>query len=264
MDAAAFLGLQPTEDPLKFRLPVTNGICTGGRFLFGGAGLAAGVVALEQASGRPCVWATAQYLSFARPPSVLDLDVTLAVVGNQITQGRVVMSDGEQEVITLQAALGKRDVDISGQWALRPDVPPPDDCRDREFRNDPLHTISSRIEERVAMGRSPREMDGTPGDGRAALWCRMPELLEMSPAALAVLGDFVPFGVSQATGRMAGGNSLDNTLRVATLVPTEWVLLDVRIHAIENGFAHGLVHLWADDGTLLATASQSVKVRMWR
>ncbi|HVV38574.1 MAG TPA: acyl-CoA thioesterase [Acidimicrobiales bacterium] len=243
---------------------MTNGICTGGRFLFGGAGLAAGVVALEQASGRPLVWATAQYLSFARPPAVLDLDVTLAVVGNQITQGRVVMSDGGQEVITLQAALGARDVDITGQWAICPDVPPPDACRDREFRNDPSATISARIEERVAMGRSPRDMDGTPGDGRAALWCRMPELLEMSPAALAVLGDFVPFGVSQATGRMAGGNSLDNTLRVATLVPTEWVLLDVRIQAIHSGFAHGLVHLWSEDRTLLATASQSVKVRMWR
>jgi acyl-CoA thioesterase-2 len=264
MDAAAFLGLEPTEDPLKFRLPVTNGICTGGRFLFGGAGLAAGVVALEVASGRPLVWATAQYLSFARPPAVLDVDVTLAVVGNQITQGRVTMSDNGEDVITLHAALGKRDVDIRGQWAERPVVPPPNDCVGREFRNDPSATISSRIEERVAMGRSPREMDGTPGDGRAALWARMPELLDMSPAALAVLGDFVPFGVSQATGRMAGGNSLDNTLRVATLVPTEWVLLDVRIHAIENGFAHGLVHLWAEDGTLLATASQSVKVRMWR
>ena len=264
MDTAEFLGLEPTEDPRRFRLPVTNGICTGGRFLFGGAGLAAGVLALEKASGRPLVWATAQYLSFARPPAVLDIDVTLAVVGNQITQGRVIMSDKGQEVITLNAALGERDVDIRGQWAERPVVPPPDDCRGREFRNDPSATISSRIEERVAMGRSPREMDGTPGDGRAALWARMPELLEMSPAALAVLGDFVPFGVSQATGRMAGGNSLDNTLRVATLVPTEWVLLDVRIHAIENGFAHGLVHLWAEDGTLLATASQSVKVRMWR
>jgi acyl-CoA thioesterase len=264
MDAAAFLGLEPTEDPTRFRLPVVDGICTGGRFLFGGAGLAAGVVALEQASGRPLVWATAQYLSFARPPSVLDVDVTLAVVGNQITQGRVVMRDDGQEIITMQGALGERPLDIGGQWAEMPVVPAPDDCEGREFRNDPSATISSRIEERVAIGRSPRDMDGTPGDGRAALWARMPELLEMSPAALAVLGDFVPFGVSQSTGRMAGGNSLDNTLRVATLVPTEWVLLDIRIHAIAHGFAHGLVHLWAEDGTLLATASQSVKVRMWR
>ena len=264
MDAAAFLGVEPTEDPTQFRLPVTNSICTGGRFLFGGAGLAAAVVALEQASGRPLIWATAQYLSFARPPDVLDLDVTLAVAGKQITQGRVIMRDNGEEIITVNAALGTRPLDLAGQWAVMPDVPGPDDCRGREYRNDPNSTISSRIEERVAMGRSPREMDGTPGDGRAALWARMPELLDMSPAALAVLGDFVPFGVSQATGRMAGGNSLDNTLRVATLVPTEWVLLDVRIHAIANGFGHGLVHLWAEDGTLLATASQSVKVRMWR
>ena len=264
MDAAAFLGLELTEDPKRFRLPVTTGICTGGRFLFGGAGLAAGVVALEKASGRPMVWATAQYLSFARPPAVLDIDVNLAVEGNQITQGRVVMSDNGQEIITVNAALGARPMDVEGQWAEMPDVPGPDECRGREFRNDPSATISSRIEERVAIGRSPRQIDGTPGDGRAALWARMPELLEMSPAALAVLGDFVPFGVSQSTGRMAGGNSLDNTIRIANLVPTEWVLLDIRIHAIAQGFAHGLVHLWAEDGTLLATASQSVKIRMWR
>ena len=264
MDAAAFLGLEPTEDPKRFRLPVTPGISTGGNFLFGGAGLAAGVVALEQASGRRMVWATAQYLSFARPPAVLDIAVNLAVEGNQITQGRVVMSDNGTEIITVNAALGHRPMDIAGQWAVMPEVPGPDECRNREFRNDPSATISSRIEERVAMGRSPRDIDGTPGDGRAALWARMPELLEMSPAALALLGDFVPFGISQSTGQMAGGNSLDNTIRIANLVPTEWVLLDIRIHAIADGFAHGLVHLWAQDGTLLATASQSVKIRMWR
>ena len=264
MDAAAFLGLEPTEDPKRFRLPVTPGISTGGNFLFGGAGLAAGVVALERASGRRMVWATAQYLSFARPPAVLDIAVNLAVEGNQITQGRVVMSDNGTEIITVNAALGHRPMDIAGQWAAMPEVPGPDECRNREFRNDPSATISSRIEERVAMGRSPRDIDGTPGDGRAALWARMPELLEMSPAALALLGDFVPFGISQSTGQMAGGNSLDNTIRIANLVPTEWVLLDIRIHAIADGFAHGLVHLWAQDGTLLATASQSVKIRMWR
>ena len=51
---------------------------------------------------------------------------------------------------------------------------------------------------------------------------------------------------------------------IGRLVPTEWVLLDVRIHAVRNGFGHGDVHLWADDGTLLATASQSTIVRYWR
>ena len=58
------------------------------------------------------------------------------------------------------------------------------------------------------------------------------------------------------------GNSLDNTLRVCRMVPTEWVLMDIRVHAVERGFGHGLVHMFAEDGTLLATASQSVIVRL--
>ncbi|MFM8237369.1 MAG: hypothetical protein ACKOBG_06400, partial [Actinomycetota bacterium] len=93
---------------------------------------------------------------------------------------------------------------------------------------------------------------------------RMPELLEMSAATLAIIGDFVPFGIGQALGRRAGGNSLDNTLRMVTRVPTEWVLADVRVHAVAEGFGHGLVHLWAEDGTLLGTASQSTIVREHR
>ncbi len=96
------------------------------------------------------------------------------------------------------------------------------------------------------------------------MWARMPEVLDMSGAALAILGDYVPMGVGQALGLMAGGNSLDNTLRVARLVSTDWVMLDIRVHAVDHGFGHGLVHLWAQDGTLLATASQSCIVRFWK
>ena len=66
-----------------------------------------------------------------------------------------------------------------------------------------------------------------------------------------------------ALGIQGGGNSLDNTLRIVKLVPTEWVLLDILIHAVERGFGHGLVHMYAEDGTLLATASQSCIVRFW-
>jgi acyl-CoA thioesterase len=124
--------------------------------------------------------------------------------------------------------------------------------------------ISSRLDVRMAHGRRLDEMDATPGEGRHALWARMPDLLDMSAAALGILGDYVPSGISQALGLRAGGRSLDNTLRVARLVPTEWVLLDVRIHAVANGMGHGLVHQWAEDGTLLATASQSAIVRRWR
>jgi acyl-CoA thioesterase len=86
----------------------------------------------------------------------------------------------------------------------------------------------------------------------------------MSAAGLAIIGDFVPFGISQSLGQRAGGNSLDNTLRVAHRAPTDWVLADIRVHAIADGFGHGLVHLWGEDGALLGTASQSTIVRAWR
>jgi acyl-CoA thioesterase len=95
------------------------------------------------------------------------------------------------------------------------------------------------------------------------MWARIPDVVEQSGATLSVFADYVPGGVAEALGRMGGGKSLDNTIRVAQLVPTEWVLIDVRIHAIANGFGHGLAHLWAEDGTLLGTGSQSVIVRFF-
>ena len=76
--------------------------------------------------------------------------------------------------------------------------------------------------------------------GRRLMWARIPEVIEgIDATTLAILGDFVPMGVGMALGIQGGGNSLDNTLRVVRLVPTEWVLLDIRIHGVERGFGHG-------------------------
>jgi len=266
MDAGTFLGLEATEDPHAWRLPVVPGLSTGGGFLFGGCGLAAAIESMERTTGRPCVWATAQYLSHARPPSVLDIAVTEAVVGSSVTQARAVARVADDEILTVNAALGRRSVEADGEWAVRPEVPPPAACptRDLSFRHHDKETVMTRIEVRLASGRQEAEIDGTPGTGRFALWARVPEGMAMSAAALAVLGDYVPSGIRQATGRTMGGTSLDNTLRVVRLVDTEWVLLDIRIHAVAHGFGHGLVHQWAEDGTLLATASQSALLREWR
>jgi acyl-CoA thioesterase len=250
---------------MRWTLPVTPGISTGHQFLFGGCGLGAAITALEGSSGRPVVWATAQYLSYANPPSILDIDVTLAVEGRQVTQGRAVGHVGNREILTVNAALGQREIDAEGQWSQMPEVPAPDDCDQRMSRFPGAESIMDRIDIRLASAHPMTEIEGNPmPEGRSALWARLPDVLEMSAAALAILGDYVPFGVGQALGAQAGGNSLDNTLRVATLVPTEWVLLDIRVHAIANGFGHGVVHLWAQDGTLLAMASQSCIVRFWK
>lgn len=265
MDPVTFLGLEATHNPNRWYLPIVPEICTGHQFLFGGCGLGAAIEALERTTGRPVVWATAQYLSYARPPSVMDIDVTVPVAGRSISQARAVAHVGDTEILTVNAALGDRDLDARGQLVEMPVVPPPEDCADRprRFTGDE-RSINGRLELRLAVGRQFDEWDGTvlPG-GRSALWARVADLPETTAAKLAILGDYVPFGTSQALGQQIGGNSLDNTLRVVRLVPTEWVLLDIEVHAVERGFGHGLVHLWAEDGTLLATASQSTIARRW-
>jgi acyl-CoA thioesterase-2 len=266
MDSRTFLGLEPTHNPFRWKLPVTRGISTGGGFLFGGSGLAAAISAMEGTSGRQCIWATAQYLSYAKPGEVVDVDVTIAVEGHQVTQARAVCHVADREILTVNAALGERAIEHAGQWEAMPDeLPQPEDCPERPHHSDMDGTINERLDQRLVKGRPFGELDGTPGDGQFVLWARIPDVLTgMDPTTLAILGDFVPSGIGQALGVRGGGNSLDNTLRVARMVPTEWVLMDIRVHAVERGFGHGLVHMFAEDGTLLAVGSQSVIVRYWK
>jgi acyl-CoA thioesterase II len=263
MDARTFLGLESDGTPTGFRLPVVPGITAGGGFLFGGCGLGAAIVALEEVTGRPVVWATAQYLSYARPGRVVEYEVTIGAAGHSITQARAVGRSEGTEILTVNAALGHRDFEGAGEWATMPVVPGPDECKIRTHRFE-HESVASRMEQRLAVGRPIEDLDGTQSDGSCALWARMPEVLEMSGAALAVLGDFVPFGIGQSLGLPASGNSLDNTLRVARLEPTDWVLLDIRVLAVANGFGHGAVLIWSQTGTLLAIASQSTIVRFWK
>jgi len=265
MDTRTFLGLRQSHNPYRWSMEVTPGLATMGGFLFGGCGLAAAISAMERTSGRDCVWATAQYLSYATPGEVVDIDVTLAVEGHQLTQARAVCHVGNREILTVNAALGFRPIEAAGQFEAMPDVPPPEGCPRRPHRLPVEGTINDRLDQRLAKGRDLDELDGRPGDGQTLMWARIPDVLEgVDAAALAVLGDFVPMGVGQALGVRGGGNSLDNTLRVVELRATEWVLLDIRVHAVARGFGHGLAHMFAQDGTLLATASQSCIVRFWQ
>ena len=263
MDIGAFLGLEVGDDPTRARLPIAERICTPMGTLYGGAGLATGILAMEEATARPVIWATAQFLATGAPPAVADLEVTPAAEGAAVSQARVVGRVGSSELFVVTGAFGARPLEAAGRWLAPPDVPPADECPERIHWRPVLGGIAERFEVRLAEGRQPHELDGTLGSGRTVLWARLPELDALSGAALGLLADHVPFGIGQAFGRRASGTSLDTTLRVVTLVPTDWVLLDVRIVAVARGIAHGHMVMWAEDGTLLGTASQSAVVRFW-
>jgi len=262
-----FLDVNATHNPHRWFLPLKDDLCVGpeGRaFMFGGVGLAAAIRAMEQTCGRPAIWATAQYLSFARPPSVLDLDVWVPTHGKHTSQARVIAHVGDKEVLTVNAALGARPDDFDRQWITAPDVPPPEDCDESDRWRSGRPDLHSRIEVRVARGRHERPLERGQGsaDGRLILWTRSREGQAMDAGLLAILADHVPSGIGAALGRNAGGNSLDNTIRYLRIVPTEWVLCDITITGIALGIAHGDIRLFAQDGRLMATASQSMIVRV--
>jgi acyl-CoA thioesterase len=126
------------------------------------------------------------------------------------------------------------------------------------------NSIFEHVKTRVAKGRTFDEIDGTPGSADTALWARMPGHVEPSAATLAIFGDYVSGGVANPVGRRVMGRSLDNTIRVVQLEATEWVLIDIRMHALVGGYAQGTAFLWSETGTLLAIASQSLTIKLWQ
>jgi len=250
-----------SEDSWGFE--VTERLITPGRFLFGGCGLASGLVALEEASGRPTIWATAQYLSYAPLGAHVTVKTDLCVVGGNVTQARSTTYFEEREVLTVNAALGRGELSSPVPWVTMADVPDPEDCPPRIMPKRFDSSIFNHVETRIAIGRSMEGIDGSPGSPVSALWSRVPGHMEPSAATLAIFGDYVAGGVTQPLGAHTMGRSLDNTIRIATLEPTEWVLCEIHMHALAGGFAQGTAFLWSRTGTLLATASQSIASKIW-
>jgi acyl-CoA thioesterase II len=262
-----FFDLRGTHNPHRWFLPVTEPICAGppdNPFLFGGVGLAAAVKAMERTCGRPVVWATAQYLSFARPGSILDLDVWVPVAGRHTSQARVIGHVGDREIITVNAALGARPGDLSRHFLTPPPAPAPEDCRRAQHWRGPRKDVDGQFDFRIVSGRYPDDgpIDSPSPDGRLVLWVKPNGGLPIDSPMLAVIGDYVSDGISGALGARAGGNSLDNTIRFVANEPTEWVLCDIRIQAIGSGVVHGTMNIFSQSGLLMAIAAQSLILRI--
>jgi acyl-CoA thioesterase len=189
----------------------------------------------------------------------------IVVRGTSTTQARCSILQGDNEILDLLATLGKRPAPATGTWAEPPAVKPIAQTRPQVVPQ-AYGTVHEALDMRLVHGISRRQLlrgrHHADTGGRAAFWLRVPGGARVPDAAdLALVGDTVPAAFATATGRPITGNSLDNTIRVGTLVWTEWVLVDVQVHALVDGYGHGIAHLWAEDGTLLGTASQSAVVR---
>lgn len=267
---AGLFAPQPTNEPNRLTWEPSPLLFIPAGTLQGGAGLGAAVAAMESVTGRPTIWSTAQYLSFAAGPGPITLEVSVEVSGHNTTQARCIVGRDGREILTAHAALGTRDMDAAGMWCSPPEVPHADDCETYRFFEPGRGHIGDLVEMRLARGRQLPEIqaDPRPGDGMFAVWIRAWQGTHAVTAAdLTFIGDYMPLGFAEALGGPFAGNSLDNTIRVGTLTATDWVLLAAHVQLVANGFGFGRAELWAQDGTLLGEVSQSAVIRRhnrWR
>ena len=252
-----FLGLEPTDQPERWRLAMWEGICGGRGALYGGCGLAAVVEVAEAATGRPATWIACQFVGGAQVPQVLDVRYENLTTGRRVSQGRVTATVDGEIVLSALVALGTREFPIEGQWGTPPpqDLPAPADCPVRRMPEHRRGGLRLRIDERSIGG----EADGTlrAVNGRSLLWATMPGGVSACAGALAILGDAVSSGVDAMFTDDIRARSIDNSIRIVAPRACEWVLLDTQVDGAAAGLAHGTVRMWTPDGHLLAVASQS-------
>jgi acyl-CoA thioesterase len=230
-----------------------------GGSIYGGAALGAAVELLESVTGSRVRWATARFLRAPGIGSELVLSHTADVVGRRSSQLTVTAAHGGQVAFEVIAAVGDGNTatGISGQWADMPAVPRPADCP--AIPDHPQHA-------RSAFGQADRRTARSSNDGRVpgrnSTWTRLKGGGTSTPAGLAWIADSIGFGLSQAVGPLARATSLDNTIRYAAAAQSEWVLADVHAHAAADGYAYGDVHLFSENGTLLATGNQTCVARV--
>lgn len=252
----------PTDDPMIWRMPLDARNITPGGSMQGGVGLGVAVDALEYVTGRPAVWATAQYLRYASPPGEIEIRLSFEVVGYNMTQARAVVFMGGEEVLSVFAALGARNFEITGQKIEMPSAKPPLDCEHVSMARDGVQAMFSNWDLRLARGRVKEAAVAGPGKGDCIFYVKVadgPRLVTASD--IAMVGDMMPMAFGDAFGAFINGNSIDNTIRFGDRAWTEWIMLECSVFDLRRGYAHGMAHMWADDGTYLATASQSVIMR---
>lgn len=255
----ALLNLAVADDGQSGSFLLGSGLVRHDGALYGGTGLAVAVAAMEAATDRDALWATTQFVSQPVMGSTIDWTVDSMAIGKRAAQLSVrATCEGAVAFVALGATGIALDDGLTGQYASMPRVSDPDGAPPR-VQAMPNVSFPDSWTLRMEM----REAQVLDDDGPAvAMWARFRDGQAFTPAAIGFIADFVPLGVARSAGKLGAGASLDNSMRFrGGAVDSAWVLLELRGDFARGGFGHGTVRVWSDDGTLLATGSQSASMR---
>lgn len=268
-----FLGLEPAGEPGRFRFDVQNHLSRLDLQLYGGTAIAVSIATAETVTERSPLWMTTQFVATAPGGSTIDVHTEVLAPGRRTNQVRVTATD--EHGATMFASLGAtghlREPGLSGAFEHAPTVSAPSESEPQGgpfttmLRNAGITEVPELPDDvgftSVVEFREPEVLSHPdPGPGRVCMWARRTDGVELTPATLAFIADMVPLSVAHAAGVVAGGISLDNTMRFNSFEPTEWVLIDLRPHFAAGSYGHGAAHLWSESGRLLATASQTASM----
>ncbi len=268
-----FLGIEDVPGDGRSRFRVLNHLSRLDSRLYGGTAIAVSLATAEQLTGRSPLWMTTQFVSTAPFEALIDVHAEVLAPGKRTNQVRITATD--ESGATMFASLGAtghhREDGLYGTFEHPPLVSPPDESEssgspfDAMLRNAGVSDVAALPQgigfPSVVEFREPRVIEHPdPGPGRLCMWVRRRDGVPLTPAIAAFIADMVPLSVAHGAGLVAGGISLDNTIRIGAFEPTEWVLVDLRAHLAAGGYGHGAAQLWSESGALLATASQTASM----
>jgi acyl-CoA thioesterase len=270
-----FLGLTGDPGSGRFRFTVTPHLARLDGKLYGGTAIAVSIAAAEAVCDRDALWMTTQYVSTATLGRPVDVLTEVLAAGRRTQQVRVTGTDEAGEVVFASLGATGRHVEggLTGEFESRPTVVAPDES---EHWESPFTGMARAAGLESVLPAMPRDIGFTtvlelrhaevthhpdPGPGRTCIWVRRRDRQPITPAVAAFLADMVPMSVARAFAVIAGGTSLDNTIRIGSFPDSEWVLIDLRPHLAVGDYAHGVAHVWSSDGHLMATASQTAVMR---
>ncbi len=237
------------DDPSVADLHLSKAACVGPtdvQYIMGGIGLGAGIYAMEQMTGHPILWASVQFLGTAHVGADVTIRTELLHNGRRAKHARATLYSGDKPIHVVSGSLACLETPDAETYFTKPEVTPPEAGTPWDVN---LNPVSDNLISRIDI----RDAGSNPETGVGYLWFRSNDGLPMSASWLAVLADFMP-APHPATNKCT---SLDNVLRVHKLVESEWVLGECRVSEHRNGYFHGDINLFAQDGTLLATGNQT-------
>ena len=236
------------DNKTVFKLVASPQACVGpagSEFIMGGVAQAAAIEAAETVSDKPLLWSTIQFVSAGLLNQSIDIEVEVLGGGRSISQVLVTLTADGKVLQTMSAALGGRQ-GIERQFVSMPTVAAPEDCpirTDLDHNND--QDLIAQFERRIAIE--------APDDSLGAMWIRSNDGLPITAGLLAITSDFM-LGLHPESFR---GTSLDNTFRIFSTRPTEWILCVTQMSGFRDGAAMGVTHQFTQDGQLLSISSQT-------